>query len=242
MPYGYRARVSTPQAGGHDPGSGADRRTALRELGCAVRALTHAVVDTEVDDAELARAAALAREATSLLTALTRPGHQTSPVETGTGGPVRRLFSPVVGEGNPVSPPLAVVVADAGALRVELVGTLHRVHEGPPTYLHGGMSAMLLDQVLGHAVMLTGRVGLTRSLEVRYRRPVPLGAPLLLTASVTRQDTTRIEAAGRIATRAEPDVVLVDAIGTFVQPRPDQVRRLFGHVAHDPTQPLPTGD
>jgi acyl-CoA thioesterase FadM len=105
------------------------------------------------------------------------------------------------------------------------------------------MSAMLLDQVLGHAVMLTGRIGLTRALEVSYRRPVPLGVPLRLTAAVADQDDTRIEVTGTIATAAEPDAVLVSARGTFVLPRPDQVRRIFGHVqAPGDRRPLPTGD
>lgn len=234
--------MTTPQVGSPEAARIAARRQAIVELGAAVRALTHAVVDTEVDDAALARAAALATQATAVLTTVTRPLHQYSPVESPRPGPGRRVFSPIVGFGNPVSPPVTVVASDPEGLRVVAAGTLHRVHEGPPTYGHGGMSAMLLDQILGQAVMLTGQIGLTRSLEVRYRRPVPLGVPLVLTASVTSRDETRIEASGRIATEAAPEVALVEAVGTFVQPRPEQVRRLFGHVERAASDALPTGD
>jgi len=137
---------------------------------------------------------------------------------------------------------VTMVHGDAEALRVEGECTLHRVHEGPPTYVHGGMSAMILDQLLGQAVMLSGRVGLTRTLTVRYRRPVPLGEPLLLTAQVTERDGTRMVVTGAIAARSAPDVVLVEADGAFLVPRPDQISRLFGHVEVSGSGPVPTGD
>jgi hypothetical protein len=216
------------------------RRAALTELGSAVRALTHAVVDTEVDDAVLAEAADLARRATDLLTARTRPANRLSPAEDLRLG--RRLFSPVVGAGNAVSPPLTIVRTDTVALRLEAACTLHRVHEGPPTYGHGGVTAMILDQVLGHVVMLTGGLGLTRSLTLRYRRPVPLGVPLVVTAAAGGREGSRIEARGVIATQAAPGVALVEADGVFVVPNADQVARIFGHVERLPGETVPTGD
>ena len=242
----YRARVSTQRA---DESLADDstatpairrRREIVADLGAAVRELTQAVVDTEVDDAVLADAAARAREATALLTAVRRPAHQLSPVEDLRPG--RRVFSPISGPGNPVSPPVRTVHGDPEALRIEAECTLHRVHEGPPTYGHGGMSAMILDQLLGQAIMLAGRVGLTRTLAVRYRRPVPLGVPLTMTAQVTERHDTRMVVTGTIATQAAPDDVLVEADGTFLVPRPDQVSRLFGHVEVFGAGQVPTGD
>jgi acyl-coenzyme A thioesterase PaaI-like protein len=217
----------------------ARRRAAIVELGTAVRGLIQAVIDTEVEVAVLDRAAGLARDATGLLQAATRPANRLSALDR--AGPDRRIYSPVVGMGNPVAPPLTPVHIDAERLRVEEACTLHRVHEGPPTFGHGGMSAMLLDQVLGHAVALTGRVGLTRTLTVGYRRPVPIGVPLLLTAQVTDRDETRVVSQGRITTQAEPDVPLVTAEGTFLVPTPDQVQRLFGHLEPN-SEGVPTGD
>jgi acyl-coenzyme A thioesterase PaaI-like protein len=218
------------------------RRAAIADLGAAGRAFTHAVVDTEVDDDVLAEAADLARKATELLTAVTRPAERFSIAEE-LRPEVARIFSPVSGEGNPVSPPVRLVRVDPEARRVVWAVTLHRVHEGPPTFGHGGMSAMILDQILGHAVIQTGRLGLTRTLELRYRRPVPLGIPLLVTGEVTAHDDTRVDTRGTITTEADPDVVLVESVGTFLVPRPDQVARLFGHIqVHEPDQVLPTSD
>jgi acyl-coenzyme A thioesterase PaaI-like protein len=214
----------------------------IADLGAAVRALTHAVVDTEVDDAVLTEVADLARKATELLGAVTRPLEQFSPAEEFRPGHAR-VFSPVSGEGSPLAPPVRYVRTEPGSGRVVWAFTLHRVHEGPPTFGHGGMSAMILDQILGHAVMGTGRLGLTRTLEVRYRRPVPLAVPLLVTGEVTAQEDTRVETWGTVVTEVDPDVVLVEAVGTFLIPRADQVARLFGHVqVHEPDQTLPTSD
>ena len=62
--------------------------------------------------------------------------------------------------------------------------TLGKPHEGPPGLVHGGVVATLLDHVLARAVRAAGRGGLTATLTVTYRRPVPLGVALLATAEL----------------------------------------------------------
>jgi acyl-coenzyme A thioesterase PaaI-like protein len=96
---------------------------------------------------------------------------------------------------------------------------------------HGGMSAMLIDQLLGHAAAASGHPGVTTDLSVRYRRPVPLDVPLRVWARVVKVEGRRISAVGGITTAAEPDVPLVEAEGRFARLRPDQAGRLFGRLA-----------
>ena len=115
--------------------------------------------------------------------------------------------------------------------------TLGLAYEGPPAFGHGGVSAMLLDQLLGYAVSRSGRPGMTVKLEVRYRAPVPLQAPLRLTAHISEVRGRRVSAQGLIATAAEPDKALVEASGTFIELRTDQAARLFGKVRPDATDP-----
>jgi acyl-coenzyme A thioesterase PaaI-like protein len=234
--------VATTSASGTPgpPGTEAgDRRDAVEELGSAVRELVHAVVDTEADEDVLLRAGELAREAAALLSTRVRPENRLAAVDLPRSG--SRTYSPVTGRGNPVSPPARIVLLDPEQLRVEAECMLHRTHEGPPTYGHGGMSAMLLDQILGTAAAVVGRMGMTRTLSVTYRRPVPLGRPLRLTARVIEADGTRILTEGEIAAADRPDVALVRATATFVIPRPDQVERLFGHVQRAGEE-IPAGD
>jgi hypothetical protein len=52
------------------------------------------------------------------------------------------------------------------------------VYEGPPGCAHGGFVAVFFDVVTGHQSSQVGLAGKTKSLEIRYRRPTPLGVEL----------------------------------------------------------------
>jgi hypothetical protein len=71
---------------------------------------------------------------------------------------------------------------------------------------------------------------------------VPLQTPLRLTAAVSEVDGRRVTARGVIAAAAEPDTVLVEAIGGFVALRPEQAARMFGGIRPDATDPLVAHD
>ncbi|MFR9732161.1 PaaI family thioesterase [Saccharopolyspora sp. MS10] len=197
----------------------------MRELGAALRALTGAATRTEVDVATLRKIANQARELAEPLGEATRT--RRTPPSVDEARPGRRMYNPVVGPGNPIAPPLEVRVEGGVA-----VGrcTLGLSYEGPHSYVHGGVSAMLLDQILGHAHAARGRPGLTASLSLRYRRPVPLETPLLLTAWVPEESATdrRTGPKATIATEEDPGTALVEATGIFVVPNAEQVARIFG--------------
>lgn len=207
---------------GTDPAM-SERRSAVRELGAALRELDEAAVSSEVGSATLREVAAKARELVAPLAASGRDRHQLPAVDDWQNG--RRMFNPAIGPGNPFAPPLRVELVDGVA---EGTCTLGLVYEGPPSYVHGGVSAMLLDQVLGHAHAATSGAGMTVRLSLRYRRPVPLQTPLRVRGWVERDGSERPGSRATITTAEEPDTVLVEASGTFVVPRPDQVERLFG--------------
>jgi acyl-coenzyme A thioesterase PaaI-like protein len=215
-----------------------ERRAAVAELGAELRALIDSVVRTEASTEALRRAAEAVRQIVAPLAERSRPISRPPAVDDLMGG--QRMLNPVIGEGNPIAPPVRVEVT-----RGEAVGecTLGPAYEGPPMYGHGGVSALLLDQVLGHAAASVGNVGVTTGLSLRYRRPVPLDVPIRVWAEVTRVDGRRTAVKGGITTAGEPDVQLVEADGDFVRLRPDQAERLFSRssaqqavhpdVAHD---------
>lgn len=58
---------------------------------------------------------------------------------------------------------------------------LARRFEGPPGHAHGGIIATLLDEAMSKANRQFGVLAMTRQMEVEFLKPVPLGAPLLLT-------------------------------------------------------------
>jgi Thioesterase superfamily len=203
-----------------------DRREAVAELGAGLRALTDLLVRTEAGADVLRDAARQLREVAPALREGIRDVAEPASVDDLMGG--IRMFNPVIGAGNPIAPPLRIEIGADGA---EGWCTLGQAYEGPPMYGHGGVSAMLIDQLLGHAAAASGHPGVTTDLSVRYRRPVPLDVPLRVWGRVVKVEGRRISAVGGITTAAEPGVPLVEAEARFARLRPDQAGRLFGRLA-----------
>ncbi|MDJ0767155.1 MAG: PaaI family thioesterase [Ilumatobacter sp.] len=204
----------------------ADRRKAVAELGAALRDLTSQAIGSEVAVDVMRR---VAEEARGLAAALTerqrRPDERSSVDDLGRG---QRPFNPVVGLGNPVAPPMRVEIVDGVAIGS---CTLDWRYEGPFTFAHGGVSAMLLDQIMGYAAAAADHPGVTGRLEVRYRSTVPLGEPLRLEARLIDVLGVRAAVRGSIGLAADPDTALVEAEGRFLALRPEQAARLFGGAA-----------
>jgi Thioesterase superfamily len=213
------------------------RRAAIAELGDALRELVEQASATEVREDVLRRVAAQVRKAAALLSRETRARVDLPAADDLFGG--FRMYNPVTGGGSALAPPLHIELAGNA-----VVGTctLGLAFEGPPTFAHGGVSAMLLDQLLGYATSAAGHPGMTVSLELRYRAPVPLQTQLRLTAEVIGVSGRRVTARGTIAAAAEPDTVLVEASGAFVGLRAEQAARMFGGVHPDATDPLVAHD
>lgn len=149
------------------------------------------------------------------------------PAETPFPGGVR-MYSPVTGLGSPLAPSMRVA-PDGDGDGDGVVGhcVLGIAHEGPPGYAHGGMSAMLLDELMGWACCAAGSPAMTVSLAMRYRRPVPVETPLRVHARVTGTEDRKVFVTGSISTEETPSVPLVTADAVFVSPDPDQARTLF---------------
>lgn len=187
------------------------RLTAHRALTRRTRDLMDAVALTDVGEAELDAVTAALTALAERLRARART--TTRPLELAEDGSVRHPGNAVIGEANPHALPL-VVEPDGAGVRAEIA--FRPLHEGPPGGVHGGVSAMVLDHLLGQAVAHAGFPGMTGTLTLRYRRPVPYGVPLLGTAAHTRAQGRKTWAEGRIAL---PDgTPLVEATGLFVTP------------------------
>ena len=203
----------------------AERREVVAELGDALRDLMSRSIGSEVGVDVLRQVAAEARELAAALAERQRRLDEPSSVDDLRRG--QRPFNPVVGRGNPFAPPMQVEVVDGVAIGT---CTLDRRHEGPFTFAHGGVSAMLLDQIMGHAAAAAGHPGVTGRLEVRYRDAVPLGQPLRLRADFIDVLGVRSAVRGSISLATAPDRALVEAEGRFLALSREQAARLFGDV------------
>ena len=200
-----------------------ERRVAVAELGDALRALASSAIGTEVPVEVLHLAARDARRLATVLAEQQRRPDEPSSVDELRRG--QRPYNPVVGAGNPVAPPMRIEIVDGAAIGS---CTLDWRYEGPFGYAHGGISALLLDQVMGYAAAAAGHPGVTGRLTVRYRATVPLGAPLRVEARFIDVLGVRSAIQGSIRLAAAPDVALVEAEGRFLALRSEQADRLFG--------------
>jgi acyl-coenzyme A thioesterase PaaI-like protein len=189
-----------------------ERQAALyRPLAQGVRELVDAVIRTEVDDDEV-RAVRAEVEA---LTERLRKQQSDGPygVRFNDQGRGRAWGNAVVGLRNAVAPPLVIEHEPSGRAWSDF--HLGAAYEGPPGLVHGGVSALILDQMLGEAAGAGGKPGMTGTLTLRYRRGTPLG-DLRAEAHIDRVDGIKTYAVGHIA---DAEGVTVDAEGVFILPR-----------------------
>ncbi|HEY2474381.1 MAG TPA: PaaI family thioesterase [Candidatus Cybelea sp.] len=79
---------------------------------------------------------------------------------------------------------------------------------------HGGIVMALLDEAMAHAAGFAGHRGVTASVNVRFRRPVPLEEPIEIRGRVTWQRRNVLGVEGEIFDRGHN--VLAHAEGSFV--------------------------
>jgi acyl-coenzyme A thioesterase PaaI-like protein len=202
-----------------------ERRRAVADLGTAMRETIVLAAVSEVEIDALARAAELMRQASALLAPVQRPAAQLPSVDELEAG--IRYFSPVIGAGNAMSPPLQIT---ADGDRIVARVALDRRFEGPPGFVHGGVTALLFDEMLGQAATHLGYWGMTANLAVSYRRPVPLDTELMLTAHLSVVDGRKFTITGTLVMAAEPERVCAEATGLFIEPRPETQERYFADV------------
>jgi acyl-coenzyme A thioesterase PaaI-like protein len=88
-------------------------------------------------------------------------------------------------------------------------------HEGGPGVAHGGWTAAVLDEALGHVVMLHDLISVTGTLTIRFEKPVPIGPPLEARAWAVRKESRKWFISGELAL-VSSNAVLARAEGIFV--------------------------
>ena len=83
--------------------------------------------------------------------------------------------------------------------------------------MHGGVVATLLDEAMAHATLTTGERAVTARLEVRFRKAVPTGVPLVVEGRVTGRRGRVLEVSGIL--RGADGTVYANAQSRFVTER-----------------------
>jgi acyl-coenzyme A thioesterase PaaI-like protein len=176
----------------------------------SLRGLVDAAIRTTVPDDEIRRAHAEIEAIAERLRSA--PMRTTYGVDLRTDGRGRAWGNAVVGLRNAVAPPLTIVPEGRG---VRSSFTLGAAYEGPPGSVHGGVLALVLDQMLGEAAGAGGKPGMTATLTLSYRQRTPLG-DLTSEAWIERSEGIKTWARGEIR---GADGVTVEAEGLFILPK-----------------------
>ena len=79
--------------------------------------------------------------------------------------------------------------------------TPHTYLQSYPGVLHGGISATILDETIGRAIMMhygQESFGVTVELNVKYKKPVPLGLELKVVGRITNDKGRIFEGTGEL--------------------------------------------
>ncbi len=178
----------------------------------ATRRLARALIRTRADGDELAAIAKELEDLASRLDADSDPGPVG--VRYNAHGRSWEWGNAAVGQRNAAAAPLECWFVDDG---IDVAGTaeLDERHEGPPGLVHGGVSALLLDQVMGktasrHHTQFT----FTGTLTMKYRQPLQMGR-VELYGRITGEEGRKVFVT---ATIGNPGSVAVEAEGIFIKP------------------------
>ncbi|KAA0108571.1 PaaI family thioesterase [Mycolicibacterium sp. P1-5] len=186
-------------------------RVIYEPLAISVRELVDATIRTEVDAETVAAVKAEIDAATARLRRNQIDG--AFGVKRTTSGQSMSWGNAVIGLRNPIAPPLEIHRDPDGRRWCDF--HLGAAYEGPPGHVHGGVSALVLDHVLGEAASPDGKPRFTGGITVRYPRACPLG-PLHSEAQITRVDGVKTFVSGYIS---DAEGITVEADGVFITPR-----------------------
>ncbi len=189
-----------------------DRLQALYSpLTQAVRDLIQAGIRSGADEATIREAQLLVEQAVEKLGGAA-DGEVTQMRQAVDGRPVV-WGNPVTGFRNAIAPPLVMHEDPDGLWWSEF--KLGEAYQGPPGWVHGGVLALVLDQLLGEAASdgLTKPL-FTGTITLRYLRGTPLGR-LRAEAAIERTDGVKTFVSGHMS---DAEGKTVEAEGIFIKP------------------------
>ena len=206
---------------------------AVAQVAKASRRLNRAISGKRISDTELEEIAAVVEslaarfdhgtERKKLDDMLTRPhlaaiyAGQHTPLDLKVGDEIEfDPFSIAGGELHPSAIGLSYVKDSEDS--VIGTGIIDPMFAGPPERAHGGIQALIIDEVMGALNRMRGRQAFTAYLKVDYRGPAPLGVPITFRAWLDSVDGRKIKLLG---SGDGPEGRFMEAEGLFIE-REDQ--------------------
>lgn len=188
-----------------------------------LRRINTLLVASPEDDVALAGAVEALAQVRARLEESAGPGRRPR-IHPDPKGPPQDYFptSPVIGFANPIAPPVKINHIPDG---LEGQVFFDYQYEGPPGCVHGGVIAMVFDEMLGATNISQRAPGMTGTLTIRYRKPTPIRTELRIVGRFERRDGRKIYTWGGMYDGAE---LTAEAEGVFIELTAD---RFFANMA-----------
>jgi acyl-coenzyme A thioesterase PaaI-like protein len=102
--------------------------------------------------------------------------------------------------------------------------TCPRDQEGGPNVAHGGWTAAVMDEMLGHVPLLHDQMSVTATLTVNFRKPVPVERPLVARAWIDEIERSKWFISGELLLLPSRSV-LATATGIWIARDPSHFAR-----------------
>ena len=89
-------------------------------------------------------------------------------------------------------------------------------YTGYPGLMHGGITCVLFDEVMYHAIARRGMVAVVANMNVDYRSPALVGDDLICEAEVIGQERRKIEVAASIRNE-RTNALVAEGKGLFIE-------------------------
>ena len=119
----------------------------------------------------------------------------------------------VCGRENPIGLHMHFFAGDDGCVYADYVP--RDEEQGYPGVMHGGILTAMLDELIGRTAIASDLWCMTAKLEVRFKKPVPIGAPLKLKGEISKKNGRLLEGRGEI--RLADGSIAVEAHGTYLR-------------------------
>ena len=96
-------------------------------------------------------------------------------------------------------------------------------HQGYPGFVHGGITSALMDEVIGRVVTSLDIWAVTAKLELKFRKPVPLGEQCTIIGELIRLKSRSFEARGEL--RLADGTLAVEGHGLYIRLPEEEIER-----------------
>lgn len=178
-----------------------------------IRGLVDVAIRTRVSPDRVAEARSLVEQAARVLA--TEADEGPAGIHFNAEGRSWNWGNAVVGVRNAIAPPVVLRWEADGTVRSDV--DLGVAYEGPPGCVHGGVSALVLDHLMGETASAHHtRLTVTGTLTLRYLRPLPLGR-VQMQAQITEEVGRKVTVTAHINS-ADAEEPAIEAHGIFIIP------------------------